>query len=202
MTRRTRAFVSIGWELDELLPKSVPYALSSREYGRTTFLHFVKGLVLSTNIIEVIDKHIPNGYRADWGHVIDVQDGDLLSKECDIIIYEGKPYKLIQNKRTRFVLVAKERVNVVIQVRSSIRTVTKDLVSYCKELKKFVHEVWFIAECCWANTEKRADIIKQALKNAGYDQVFYFYREDPNSSGRTIVYEPFVEFISLIERIK
>jgi hypothetical protein len=99
----TRAFEVIVQELVELLAKSTPYSLSSPSFGNPTIHDFVKGLILSTNIIDAIDKHIPNGYRADWGQVIDVGNGDILSKECDIIIYKDKPYKKIENKSMKFV---------------------------------------------------------------------------------------------------
>jgi hypothetical protein len=67
----TRADAVIAQELDELVSKSSPYALSSPQFGSPTLHDFVKGLILSTNIIEVIDKHLPNGYRADWGQIPD-----------------------------------------------------------------------------------------------------------------------------------
>jgi len=198
----TRTYAAIAQELDELLAKSTPYALSSPSFGSPTIHDFVKGLILSTNIIEVIDKHLPNGYRADWGQVIDEKDGNTLSKECDIIIYKGKPFKTIRNKSIAFVLVDKKRTKIVIQVKSSVQSVTADVRNYCKELKKFVPEVWFIAECCWARSKNRAGTVERDLKDAGYKQFFYFYRMNDNTLNKTIVHEPFVKFIKLIRQIK
>lgn len=198
----TRAYAAIAQELDELLAKSTPYPLSSPSFGNPTIHDFVKGLILSTNIIEVIDKHIPNGYKADWGQVIDEKDGNTLSKECDIIIYEGKPFKSIKNRCINFVLVDKKRVKVVIQIRSSIQSVTKDDRSYCRELKKFAPEVWYIAECCWSGSKNRAETIKREMKKVGYNQFIYFYRMDEKISSKTIEYEPFVSFINLIKKVK
>src|SRR4030042_5371323 len=100
--RATRANAVIAQELDELIAKSPPYSLSTPEFGNPTLHDFVKGLILSTNIIEVIDKHLPKGYSADWGQVID-DDGNTLSKECDIIVYKGTPFKHIKNKSISFV---------------------------------------------------------------------------------------------------
>ncbi|MEW6614027.1 MAG: DUF6602 domain-containing protein [Thermodesulfobacteriota bacterium] len=202
---RTRADSAIAQELDELLAKSTPYALSSPSFGSPTIHDFVKGLILSTNIIEVIggkDKHLPNGFRADWGQVIDEKDGNTLSKECDIIIYKDKPLKLIENKSIRFVLVGKKQTKIVIEVKSSIQSVTADIRNYCKELKKSVSDIWFIAECCWAKSKNRADTIEQDLKNAGYKHFFYFYRMNDKTLIKTIDYEPFIKFIKLIRRIK
>ena len=197
----TRADAVIIQELDELLAKSTPYSLSSPQFGNPTLHDFVKGLILSTNIIEVIEKYLPNGYRADWGQVID-DDGNTLSKECDIIIYEGKPFKHIKNKSISFVLISKKQARIIIQVRSSIQSVTNESKEYCKEVKKFVPEVWFVAECCWAKSERRCTAIKRDLKKAGYKQFIYFNRVDENTANRTPDYQPFLDFIKSIKRIK
>lgn len=197
----TRAGAAIAQELDELLAKSTPYALSSPSFGSPTIHDFVKGLILSTNIIEVIDKHIPNGYRVDWGQVID-EDGNTLSKECDIIIYEGKSFKTIKNRCINFVLVNKKQAKLVIQVKSSIQSVTKDDKKYCSELKKFVPEIWYVSECCWAKSRNRVNTVRQQLKKAGYNQFFYFYRMDADSLERTVDYEPFIKFIKSVKNMR
>ncbi len=198
----TRTYAAIAQELDELLAKSTPYALSSPSFGSPTIHDFVKGLILSTNIIWVIDKHIPNHYRADWGQVIDEKNGNILSKECDIIIYKGKPFKTIKNKSIKFVLVDKKSTKIVIEVKSSIQSVNIDVKNYCRELKIFVPEVWFIAECCWANSKSRVSDIGRDLKDAGYKEFFYFYRMNDKTLEKTIVYDPFIKFINLIKRIR
>jgi len=200
--RLTRVNAAIAQELDELLAKSTPWALSSPELGNPTIHDFVKGLILSTDIISVIDKRIPNGFRADWGQVIDEKDGNALSKECDIIIYKGQPFKEINNKCIRFVFVDKNNVKAVIQVKSSIQSITKDIKDYCTALKKFAPEVWFIAECFLAKSTNRAERIRNDLKKAGYDKIFYFYRMDYDSLQKTIDYEPFFKFIDAIRKMK
>lgn len=199
--KMTRKDYAIAQELEELLAKSTPYALSSPKFGNPTIHDFVKGLILSTNIIEVIDKHIPNGYRVDWGQVIDEKDGNILSKECDVVIYKGKPFKTIENKRIKFVLVTKKQVKIVIQVRSGIHTVTEEDKTYCRELKKFIQEIWYISECCWARNKSRVKTIGHRLKAAGYKQFFYLYRMNDESFEKTIDYEPFIKFITLIKNL-
>jgi hypothetical protein len=198
----TRVNAAIAQELDELLSKSTPWALSTPELGNPTIHDFVKGLVLSTNIIEVIDKRIPNGFKTDWGQVIDEKDGNALSKECDIIIYTGQPFKIIKNKCIRFVLVDKKNVRVVIQVKSGIQSVTKDIKDYCKALREFSPKVWFITECCWANSKNRVENIRKEMKKAGYDQFLCFYRMDYDSRLKTIEHEPFIKFIDSIRKLK
>lgn len=198
----TRAQALIAQELEELIKKSTPYSLSTPQLGNPTLHDFVKGLILSTNIIDAIEKHLPDGYRANWGQIIDEKDGNTLSKECDIIIYEGKPFKEIKNNSMKFTFVGKNRAKVVIQVRSSIASVTKDDKAYCLELKKSVPEVWYIAECCLAKSKSRAETIRRELKSAGYKHFFYWYRRDYDSLERTIDYKPFLKFIDLIKRIR
>jgi len=199
--RATRANAVIAQELDELIAKSPPYSLSTPEFGNPTLHDFVKGLILSTNIIEVIDKHLPKGYSADWGQVID-DDGNTLSKECDIIVYKGTPFKHIKNKSISFVLINKDKAKIIIQVKSGIQSVTKDSTEYCKAVKRFAPEVWFMAECCWAKSESRACKIGRELKKGGYRHFIYFYRMDDGTLIKTINYEPFVKFIKMIRKLK
>lgn len=190
----------IAQELEELIAKSTPYALS---IGESVIHRFVKGLILSTNIIDEIAKHLARSKHigVGWGQIID-KKGETLSNECDIIIYKNTPFKEVINQSMRFVLVSIEQAKIVIQVRSSIESVTKDDKTYCKKLKKFVPEVWYISECCWANSKSRVKAIERELKKAGYNQFFYFYRRDANSLERTIDYEPFIKFINLIKKLK
>ena len=201
MMRITRADAALAQELKVLIEESTPYALSTPSLGTPTFHDFVKGLVLSTNIIQVVDRHIPNGHRADWGQLIDEVDGNILSRECDIIIYSGKPYKFIQNKCMRYVLAVKTQTKVVIQVRSGIHSVSRDDRIYSRDLKRMVPQLWYFAECCWAKTKKRADDIRRDLRGAGYKQFFYLYRMDPDRPKRTIDYEQFIRFVQLVKNI-
>jgi hypothetical protein len=196
----TRADSVIMQELDELVAKSPPYSMSTPQFGNPTLHDFVKGLILSTNIIEVIDKYVPNDFRADWGQVID-DDGNTLSKECDIIIYEGKPHKPIKNRSLCFVLVNKAQVKIIIQVRSSIQSVTKESREYSRAVRKFAPEIWYVAENCWAKTERRGVKIERELKKAGYKHFFYFCRMDDNAD-RTLNHKSFLKFINLIKKIR
>jgi len=198
----TRVNAAFTQELDILIAKSTPWALSSPSLGNPTIHDFVKGLILSTNVLDVIDGYLPNGLCANWGQVIDDKDENTLSKECDVIIYKGKPLKTIKNKRIHYVLVGKDNTKIVIQVRSGIQSVTTEIKDYCKELKRFVPKVWFVTECCWAKSKNRAEVIRCELKNAGYDQFFYFYLRDYDSLQRIPAYHSFVKFIQLIRKIK
>jgi hypothetical protein len=129
-------------------------------------------------------------------------NGNTLSKECDIIIYEGKPFKPIKNKSISFVLVNKDQARIVSEVKSSIQSVTKDTREYSKEIKKIVPEIWFIAECCWAKSKARALRIKRELKKAGYKEFIYLCRIDESTLNRTLNHESFVKFIKSIKKLK
>lgn len=194
---------AIAQELDVLIAEATPYSLSSPSFGNPTIHDFVKGLILATNIIKVIEKYQQEGYHADWGQVIDKRSGNALSNESDIIIYKGKPgCKTIKNQSMKFVLVDKNQARVVIQVKSGIDAVREEDKKYCKSLSKFVPEVWFFAECCWANKPSRVKDIRSKLKRAGYKQFFYLYSMDDKRSCKSIDYNQFVKFIELIKKIK
>jgi hypothetical protein len=194
---------AIGQKLDVLIAEATPYSLSSPSFGNPTIHDFVKGLILATNIIKVIEEYQPEGYHADWGQIIDKRSGNALSNESDIIIYKGKPgCKTINNQSMKFVLVDKNQARVVIQVKSGIDSVREEDKKYCKGLSKFVPEVWFFAECCWANSPSGVKTINSKLKSAGYKQFFYLYSMDDKRSRRNIDYKQFVKFIELIKKVK
>jgi hypothetical protein len=189
-------------ELDELIAKSTPFSVSSPSFGNPTILDFVKGLILSTNIIRVIEDHLPELFNIDWGQIL-AADGNTLSNECDIIIYRGKPHKLFENKRMRYVFVKKDKVRLVIQVKSSISSVSWDDKKYCADLKKFSQHIWYIAECCIASKPIRVKTIKNNLKSCGYERFIYFKQvKDDKLSRIEIIYEPFINFITAIEKLK
>lgn len=62
----------------------------TKTYPKEAPLHkFVKGHILSSALIEDIYQDFLTQYSMSWGQIL---RGDILSKEIDIIIYEGKPY--------------------------------------------------------------------------------------------------------------
>jgi hypothetical protein len=194
---------AIAQELDVLIAEATPYSLSSPSFGNPTIHDFVKGLILATNIIKVIEKYQPEGYYADWGQVIDKRSGNALSNESDIIIYKGRPgCKTIKNQSMRFVLVDKSQARVVIQVKSGIDSIRQEDRTYCRSLSRFVPGLWFFAECCWANSPSRVKAIRSGLKRAGYKEFFYLYSMDDEKSRKSIDYSQFVRFVELIKKIK
>jgi hypothetical protein len=195
----TQEDIALIQDYKTLLEESIPYPMSSPSSGKSTFHDFVKGLILSTNIIKLLIRHIPNGYKVDWGQII---IKNHYSKECDIIIYHGKPLREFCNQSMRYVLIEKDKANIVIQVKSSIQSVSKDLKEYCIELKKFVNQVWFIAECCLVNSENRANAIRNDLKKIGYNQSFFFYRRSDESPDRILNEKLFIDFIKLIRNLE
>ncbi len=200
MARVGRYDELIARELDTLITKSPPYSLSSPKYGNPTLLDFVKGLIIATNVIDVINEYLPNGCHANWGQIIDNKNKDVMSHESDIVIYRGKPgCKMIHNKSMKFALVDKDRAKVVIQVKSSIDSVRDSDRTYCRDLLRFVPEVWYLAECCWA---KKVSNLEKTLKKAGYSRFFYFYKRDEDARIHDVNYHSFLKFIQLIKKIK
>lgn len=99
-------------------------------------------------------------------------------------------------------MVDKKQVRIVIQVRSSIQSVGRESKEYCREVKKFVPEVWYITECCWAKTEHRAGAIERELKRAGYGEFVYLFRSDEETPSKIINYESFLKFIKRIKKLR
>lgn len=189
-------------ELQALVGKVELYPMSSRAFGSPTLLPFVKGLIFSSEIIEIAREHIKDGFYVDWGQIIDMQNGNLLSRENDIVIYEGKPYKPFQNKTMRFVIVDKSKTRVAIQCTSSIDNISEEHKRYCRDLANFVPEVWYFAECCWAKNEQKIKQIKKKLELVGYSKFFYLYSMDDRSLEKRLNERVLINFIKLIEKIK
>jgi Domain of unknown function (DUF6602) len=177
------------------------YELGSPKWGSPTFHHFVKGLILSSEIISIIKEHLKEGYHADWGQIIDLSDGNVLSSENDIIIYKEKPYKRWKNDTMNFVLVDKSKVVTVIQCSSHIESLTEEHRKYCKNLLKFTPEIWYFAERCWAKGPGRIKQIASNLRKAGYKKFFYLYFISERTLDKEWNETVLFDFVNLIEKI-
>jgi len=182
----TRVEAAIIQDFKVLLESSAPYALSSPSFGSTTLHDFVKGLILSTNLIDLIEKYIPEGNHVEWGQIIDLKGGNSLSKECDIVLYKANPFKRIANKSMRFVIVERAKTRMVIQVKSGIQSLSRDDKQYCRDVRKFAKEVWYFAENCYAGSKARAEKLRKSAKGAGYGEFFYLVRVNDRTGSRTM----------------
>ncbi|MCX6639507.1 MAG: hypothetical protein NTW14_03375 [bacterium] len=197
----TRAQTIIAQELDVLLAQSMPTALSSPLFGNPTIHDFVNGLILSSNIIDVIKKHLARNLEVDWGQIID-ENGNTFSKECDIIIYKPMAHKLFDNRTMRYALVYKNDVKVVIQVKSSISSVSKDDRDYCKQLMKFNKNLWYFVDHCIARNSERLKKIESDLCTCGYKMFIYLEAKNESLEQISIGYKPFIKFIEKIKKLR
>lgn len=146
------------------------YKLSKRGTG----IHpFVVGLIGSSSLIEEIRRDLSPKYSVKWGQII---SGDKISKEVDIIIFEGKPFYEWEN--IDYALVPQEQVKAVIEVETDFGT--KKLDKYktlFDELKEFIspqHSFPIYLFFFYNKIENQQIIdakIKQ-LKGFGYKDVF------------------------------
>jgi len=90
------------------------YKLSKQGKG----IHpFVVGLIGSSSLIEEIRRDLSPKYSVKWGQII---SGDNISKEVDVIIFEGKPFYEWEN--IDYALVPQEQVKAVIEVETNFST--------------------------------------------------------------------------------
>lgn len=154
-----------------------PLTTAQVEGGR---LHlFVRGMMFSGELLDLMQEYLPAGYKAGWGQLID-RDGDFFSPESDIIIYEGNPVKTWKTSCFKYILVRDNQAHVVIQCRATIKTLGKDLRKYARDVKVFSPQVWLFTECCWAKTPERCAQLALDAKKAGYEKFFYLYDHTTN----------------------
>lgn len=171
-------------------------------FGVPTLHDFVRGLIFSEKMIQIIDEHL-SGYNADWGQLVDERTGNYLSKECDIIIYKRHPIRAWGKKAIKFVAVENTAAQLVIQCCTSITSVTKEHRVYPQNLKKFVPEIWYLAECYWGSKNKY-NTIRKELEKAGYKRFFYLYRkyEKQGEMHTELNYDGWDEFIRSIRSLR
>jgi len=154
-------------QLRQLIESLDLYRLSERGKGKP--LHpFVRGLILSSTIINQIRLEVNPKYSVSWGQIMDNQG--QLSKEVDVIIYEGRPYQ--EWRDIGFVIVPKEEVLAIIEVKT---------YSYVSQMKKEYRGLCNYAEKIYAFTEsyaasKRAyEKYRKTLMKIGFEDVFSLY---------------------------
>jgi len=200
---KSRIQISLSYDLRALVEELEGlWCLSSPSFGVPTLHDFVRGLIFSERMLQVIDKNL-NRYNADWGQIVDERTGNYLSKECDIIIYRGNPIREWGKKAMKFVVVESSAAKLVIQCSTSVTTVSKEHKDYPKDLKKFVPKIWYLAECYWGS-KRQSNVIRRELKKAGYDNFFCLYRkyERQGEMHKELNYDRWNEFIKSIRNLK
>lgn len=201
--RKSKIDISISYDLRAIIEELQGlWYLSSPILGPGTLHNFVRGLIFSEKMLQVISDNC-DYYYADWGQIVDERTGNYLSKECDIIIYKGKPRRKWGEKAIKFVVVESAAAKLVIQCGTDVTSVSKEHKEYPKNIKNFVPEVWYLAERYWGS-KNQYNVIKNKLKRLGYNKFFALYRIYEKKGERHIEpnYRGWDEFIKSIRSLR
>ena len=167
-------------------------------------LSFVRGLRLSALLIYAIrDLLEGSNLTANWGHIID-EDGQLCSRECDIIIHDTNVpiYRWNgdggNNHVMDFRFIPYSGAKVVVSCKSYL--VTNEIeVDYCIDLKKFVDRVWLFAECCGPRSDES---IEEAAKKIGYENFWYLYKWSKGKNDVEETPEVWLDFVEVVKALR
>lgn len=150
--------------------------VTSDQPGGSPLHRFVRGLMFSSKLVDYAEDHLPDGFRADWGQVMD-DDGTLLSPESDVIIYTGKARHRFKSRRTMdYAIIPASQARLLIQCRAVLSSVTKELREYLERSRRFCPRIWLFVECCWAKDDKQRAHLAKQVRKAGFEKFFYLYR--------------------------
>jgi hypothetical protein len=156
-----------------LVDKLDLFPLTSKLGGQEPLFLFARGLIFSSALIEEICQDLPQKYNVSWGQMM-TENGSL-SREADVIIYEGNPFHEWRTETMRFTLVPKEQVRAEIECCQYFRP-TKHHEEHLKAILKFAPIVFLFSECCWTKRENLCRKKRQRFLEMGYEDVFYLYR--------------------------
>jgi hypothetical protein len=169
--------------------------------NRGSILPFIRGLRFSSLLIYAIrELLIGSGLTANWGHIID-EDGELCSRECDIIIHK-EGYIIRWNGDgglhpvMDFKFIEQTEALAVISCKSYLQHKSHIEVEYCADLRKYVDKVWLFAECC--PPEKATEIRDKAVEE-GYEYFWHLYSWDKDKS---IVEDSLSDWTDFVQKIK
>jgi len=182
------------------------YDLSRRKKGVQPF---VVGLIGSSSLIEEIRRDLSPKYSVKWGQII---SGDNISKEVDVIIFEGKPFYEWEN--IGYALIPQEQVKAVIEVKTNF---CKENMNNYKilidELKQFFspqHSFPIYLFFFYNTIENQQTIdakIKQ-LKGFGYEDVFILkyveenvVKDTANKNKERYFIDHWIRFINTIKTL-
>lgn len=174
---------------------------SQRGKNKGTILSFVRGLRFSSLLIYTIrDLLQGSGLTANWGHIID-EDGELCSRECDIIIHregyimrwngDGGLHPVMD-----FKFIEQSEAIAVISCKSFLQHKSHIEVEYCQDLLNYVENVWLFAECC--PPDKSQEIKDKALE-IGYRNFWHLYSWDRE---KNMVEDSLVDWNDFVKCIK
>lgn len=185
-----------SWRIDQY----VRYVEDQKKRGWGNVLPFVRGLRLSSQLIYVIRKKLMgSALTADWGHLLD-KDGNYLSPECDIIVYDKQGEEHVWNDDIKPVFTFKfikcTHTKLVISCKSFLNPSNIE-VDYFNELKKHVEKIWLFAEYCGPKSPRR---IEETAKRIGYQEFFFLYTWSKKTSQRKNE-KGWIKFITEIKKL-
>ena len=134
---------------------------------------FARGLIFSSSLLEEISQDMPRQYSAGWGQMM-TEDGTL-SREVDIIVYEGTPFHVWRTSVMRFTIVPKDQVKAVIECCEYLAP-TSHHKEHVDNLSNFAEKRYLYAECCWTKRRRTCGKRRQKFLDMGYSDVFCLYR--------------------------
>ena len=169
------------WDLRlERLIKSMDLYPLTQIKGRKGSLHpFVSGLLLSSSIMEELNRVIHDNLRLGWGQIL--SEDDTLSGEIDIMAFHGKP--LYHWDNVGFSIVNKDNVEFIIEVKGWMSSY-KGLESAFSGLSEFCQQVFLII---FQTSNRMNKIISRAerLKQFGFKDVFHIIRWEKNGDSQS-----------------
>ncbi len=129
--------------------------LTTQQAEGSPLHHFVRGLIFSAELVDIVKNLVHNGYHAGWGQLVD-DAGKMLSPENDLIVYRGTSMHTWETGSFTYSLIRSRDAVLVIQCRAIVKSVGADLWDYADKVKQFCPETWLFAECCWSRTSARS----------------------------------------------
>jgi len=146
-----------------------------------SMLGFVRGLRFSARLIYIIRKRLKGKpLTVDWGHIVDKAEKKF-SRECDIIIYNGKIAQSWNGHNGEgspvmsFKFIASKDVAAVISCKSMIRGSDIDK-EFLDDVKEYSRNIYLFAECC---PKGKFEAIRTKAIEAGYKKFWCLYEWDP-----------------------
>jgi hypothetical protein len=150
--------------------------------GSALILPFVKGLMLSAQLIYVMRVELSGtDLEVDWGHLLDAENRSC-SPECDIIIHHKGhlgQWNGSDDPIMNFKFVSQDSAVAVISCKSYATDVDKE---YVRKLRRYVKNVFLFAECC---SPDKVNSLRKKANDAGYAGFGYLYAFDKKTGVST-----------------
>lgn len=152
---------------------------SKKNVKKGTIFPFARGLRFAALLTKYIRERLDgSSLSVCWGQIIN-EEGNLLSGECDIIIYSGGFEKRWNGENDNehimdFRFISQENVKSVLSCKSFIdKSSLLAEKKYCEDLLNYVDKIWMFAECCGPRSEKK---LKELADELGCEKFWVLYR--------------------------